>query len=366
MPEEVATVPKIKTAFPGLHAANGVKPEDMEIVAPGQAAATEAAKPPATPTDPPPAEAKPKFNLDDLSEEERDDMVKKLTGKSLSELNPPKEKTKEEIALEAEKVKADALAWALGGGKIKKDVYDRVAADRNKSDRELALKAFTGSLMAEDKDMTEEEAEEIFKDTYHETQETDSRLYGIGQKEIKKLADSYRKETFSAVDNIEAEYMDVVNFDSQYKGYKAHIKTVAGELPKEFSFEVNHKDVDGNVSPLSYKIPLDDKVIAKLTAEFGSESQFSIRNVTSNGKIDIKAIAKEMNDRAKSLMFDTIIPQLLENHGNEVEKRMIAIMGNKRNPGQTLNNGQQNTSDPNAPKVNSYPSLRLAAEKQKY
>ena len=361
MAEIAANEPTIiKTAFPGLQEAAGVKPENMEVVKAGEQSATPATETPAAPTE------KAKIDVDSLSDEDLDALMKKRFGKSLSEINPPKEKSPEEIAKEKEQRKNEALAWALTNDKLKKEDYDRVASERGKTDRELALKTFASSLMAEDKDITFEEAEEIFKDTYHELQDEDSKLYAIGQKEIKKLAESYRKETFAPVDSIEQEYDNVIQSQNQYKAYKGQIKTLTSELPKELSFEVSHKDVDGKESPITYKIPMDDKVLAKLTAEFGSENSFVIRNVSSNGKIDEKALSKDINDRMKALMYDNVIPALLKQHGEEVEKRMIVIMGNKRVGGPQLNNGHQVIGDDGKPKANNYPALNEAVSKQKY
>jgi len=376
----------IKTSFPNLQKHSGLKESEMEVTPTGEqnpqvvpAAATTATLEKNGQAEPAPnAQAsvatdgedksradKPKFNSDELSDEEKDELLAKLTGgkiKSRAELEPKVEKTAEEIAKEKEDKKKEALAWGIDSGKIKMDEYDKAVLAKSKSDREIALQLFTAEEMAEDKDLKPEEAEQMLMDAYHEGDE-ESKLFKVGQKEIKKLADAYRKETAAAVDGIDQEYEQHTQIISQFKAYKGQVKKVAAELPKEvtfnFDYEPLNKELDGAKSTLKFSVPVDEKAINKIISDYSSENNFALRNTLSNGKIDEKKISEEMSYHLKAMMFDKAIPELLKQNAEQVEKLLLVQLGNKRNPTQSLNNGQQPVA--RAPqKQNTYANLNAA------
>ena len=117
------------------------------------AAQDPAPKDPATPADPAPKEtaapatpatpAAPTFNIDDLTDDQINELIAKKTKgkvKTLAELNEeqPPVKTKAELEKEEEEERAQALAWSISQGKIKKEDYDKAITDQSKSKRDIA------------------------------------------------------------------------------------------------------------------------------------------------------------------------------------------------------------------------------------
>jgi hypothetical protein len=304
-----------------------------------------------------------KFNLKDLEampEEERNELLSTLTGgkfKSLEELTPAKVKTQAELDEEASNLRRDSLAWALENGRIKQDEYESAVILKSKSPRELALAAFGESVRAENKDITDPEIEELFKDTYHEGQKEDSLLYKQGQRAIKELAEAVRKNKIGVLDEIEPEYKQVVEAQQQFKGFKKQVKGVVDQLPKSFEFSFDHPNVDGATSnTFKMNVPVDQKVIDKVIAEMTSERSFSIRNLEANGKFDEKKLGEEFQYHLKARMFDDVLKAALTQNAKDVEKHLLVQLGNKRNEGASLNNGQQNTGGQNAT-TNNYEGL---------
>lgn len=333
----VAATPATPTAAPVV---------DKNTPAPQAAAPTEA--PVKTPID-----------ISEMSADEIDAMLEKITAgkvKSLAEINKPEPKSAEEIKKEAEQRESEAIGWAIDNKKLTKTQYEEAVIGKSKTDRDLALVQFTKEVCAEDKDITAEEAEEMFRDAYHES-DPESKLYKVGQKEIKKFADAYRKENFGILDNIQDEYGQFAQLQDQFKGYKTNVKKLVGELPKELEFTLPYQYLDGDKSDITYKIPVDEKVIAKLLADASSEGAFVNENV--GGKIDEKQFSKKLMHNLKAAMYDIVIPKLLEEHTKEVEKRMEVVLGNKRMPGAQMNNGAQNTRKPEQ-KQNTYSALERA------
>ncbi len=373
---------KIQTRFPGLHTASGRRPDDLEVLEPVAGQQGDAnnsnensgennnnAGAPATAGandgNNQPGGEKPNTNngavdLDTLSEEERDKMIEKLTRgkvKSLSSLEEPApQKTKEQLEAEANQRRQEALSWAIDTGKVKREEYDAAIVVQSKSDRELALSAFTAGLQAEDPSTTPEEAAELFKDVYHEGQKEDSPLYKAGQREMKKLADSVRREKIGILDEIEPDYNTFTETQAQFKAFKKQVKTLADGVPKTIDFAIPYKAADGKEETLNYSAPVDAAVLNKIVNDITAENAFVMRNISSNGKINEKALAEELTYHVKARMFDVVVPQLLADHGKKVEERLVVELGNKRDGSQNLNNGQQQSPGGNQ-QTNSYPGL---------
>jgi hypothetical protein len=306
-----------------------------------------------------------KIDFSTLTEEERNEALAELTGgkiKTFAELNPIAPKTAEEIAEEKEQRKNEALAWALENKKVTKADYDKKNTELSKSDREIALSLFTASQQAEDKDLTAEECEEIFIDTYHESEDASDRLQKIGQKEIAKLAASYRKE--NGLPDFESEYEGVLQTQGQYKAYKGIVKEAASELPKELSFSLDYEAEKGKgTEKLTYTFPVDQKMIDKIITEYSSGKEFSVRNIESNGKIDKKAILNEMHSQIKARLFDTIIPEMLAKNAEDVGKAVMAKVKNIPVQKRELNDGRQNINT-GTPKIHERNGLHAAIERQ--
>jgi len=308
------------------------------------------------PPTPPPAE---KPNVDDISDEDFDALVQKRLGKSVKDLTPVAEKTKEQLEAEAEKRRSDALAWAIETGKAKKSDYDNAIIGRQKSDKQIALQIFTDSLVAEDSAITPEEAEEIFNDTYHQG-DPESRLFKLGEKEIKKIADAYRKENFGFLDTIESEYDAFSKTHSEYKAYKGQIKELAATLPTEITHEFEYDGPNGK-QKFSYAFPVDEKVTAKILADYSSENEFSVRSTIGNGKMDKAAIAKEMLYHLKARTFDSVLADVAKKGWEDGKQFTEARLKNAMPKAQAeLSNGRPNTNF-NSAKPLPRPGLAQAA-----
>lgn len=304
-----------------------------------------------------------KIDFDKLSAEDKNELLDKISGgkyKSVEDLTPPAQKTSQQLAEEKEKKNANAVAWALENGKIKKSDYDRLTTEKTKNDQDLTFALFSASVKEDDKDLSDEDVLEMFKDHYHlESEETNPRLFKAGQKAIQKEANQYRKENFSAIDDLPGEYDNFLSVQDQYGNYKSVVKKVSAELPKEFKFELPFKNVDGKEETLSYTIPVDDKDIAKLAADFANQKQFHLENLTANGKFEDKEYVKKMTFALKSIAFDKIIPILLAKNAEDVETRTIAMLGNKRVESPSFNNGRQ-VNQKAAVENKGYPRLERA------
>lgn len=306
---------------------------------------------PETPIETPVASKKIDFSA--MSDEEKDEALAELTGgkiKKRADLTPEVPKTPEQLVAEKEQRKNDALAWALENKVITKSDYDKKNKDLSKTDREIALSIFTSNLQADDKDLSADECEEIFNETYHQSEDASERLQKLGQKEIANLANAFRKE--NSLPDFETKYEETVQTQNQYKAYKGQVKEVAAELPKELKFDMQF-EIDGKPETFNYSIPVDEKTIGKIISDYSTGEEFSVRNIKSDGKIDRKGLLTEMQDVIKARMFDTVVSDLLKNNAKDVAKAVLAKVKNIPTQSITLANGKQEL-----PATNGKPHVR--------
>lgn len=376
----MAAAEKIKTSFPGLHIAGGATIDQLDVVPNPNSADSQVAPAIVTtsPSDGKPASSddqkehvapatQPLVENDEISDEAFNRMLLKRSGgkyKTLEELAPAKQDTPEEIEAAKNKRKSEAHIWAIESGKTTKENYDRAIKDSTRTDRDIALSLFTANLKEEDKNITSEEATEIFADTFHETAEENSRLRKSGQAQIEKIAAQYRKDNFAFLDEIEPEYNQVVETQNQYQGYKARVKEMSEKIPKTMPIEVAYTDVDGNAVTLTHEFAVEESVIKKVVEEVRSQNSFAIKNVTTNGKITDKEVEADILNRIKAATYDSAIKSMYEAGLKKGEERAVVIMGNKRNQQQTLNDGQQQVNRP-AASLNEYPGLKKAMNEKR-
>ncbi len=371
---------KIKTSTPGIHLANGKTMDDLEII-PNPAnegkqlpkpTLQAGAQPAVTDVQPnaseqQPKDAQPAAATDpEISDDEFNKILAKKSGgkyKSLEELNPPAQPTAEEVEAQKNQRKTAAHLWAIESGKTTKEKYDQAIKESGRTDRDIALSVFTKSLKEDDKNITTEEAEEIFNDTFHQDKEEDSRLRKNGDNQIKKMADAYRKENISFLDEIEPEYDQVVATQNQYQAYKGRIKELGEKIPKVMSIEMPYENVDGTKVTLTQTFDVDDTVIKKVLDEVRGQNFFTVKNVTTNGKITDKELDAEITSRIKAATYDAAIKSMYAAGLKKGEELAVVIMGNKRNQQQTLNDGVQAIAQP-AGKPNEYTGLKKAMAEQ--
>lgn len=285
-------------------------------------------------TEPVKPEASAKPNLEELTDEEVTALLEKRTGRkfaSLDELRePPKAPTKEELEALEVKERTEALEWALGTDKIKKDFYDKSITDKSKSKREIALHLFTQELQGENKDLTAEECEELFSDFYAEGEDEKSWKHIKGAKEMNALADNYLSQ-YASVDKLPEEYRAYKTTAEKQKTYNKQIKSLVKEIPAELSFKVPYETIDGGTAELEYKVPVDESVISKLTAEFTTPQIFS-----SLSEEKPERILTELNFLTRSRMMDKAIPVIMAEHAKRVEMDVMAKLKNARNPQQNI------------------------------
>lgn len=288
-PEVVAPV----VAAPGEHTQPATPPEENKT--PAEAAAPQA---PSTPAVTPPAEP---------TDDEILAIFNKRNGtefKSLDEIVPKKAKSKEEAAAEEEKFRADALEWALGTGKLGRDKYEKSIIDKSRTPREIALAAFTANLREEDKDITNEEAEEIFKDTYHEDKEVDNpRLYRLGQKRMADEAAQYLKANYGDVDGLEDSFREYIDGSEKFKSFNKQVKTFFGAVPTDNSLEVEYTHANGKTEKLKIDYKVSEEDVKAIQKQFANEEMFFALGAD-KGEVSEKTMNDAFKFHLKARVFD--------------------------------------------------------------
>lgn len=288
------------------------------------------------------------FNPDEISDEQFLALYEKKLGKkanSLDDLKPaPKQPTKEELEEAETRLRTEALEWAFGTEKLTREKYDKAIAERARNKREIALTLFSEEMKAGDKNLTDDECEELFADYYSETEPEDSWKRKKGQAAIEKVAENYLAQ-YAEVDKITDEYKSFKEQTSKRTSYNAAVKDAAKNLPKELTFELPYKSVDGSEVKIDLKVPVDEKLLAGITKALtqpGMEGFFG-----DNPKPE--HIANAIQSDLQNKMLPEILAKLLTTAGEKIETDILAKLKNARGSQGPLGSGQQRENDKTPP-----------------
>lgn len=228
----------------------------------------------------PPVEAavKPVINFDELTEEEQDDFISKLTKgkvksvKSITE--EPAIETAEQKAEKARKKTQDALEWALGTNEVKREDYDRAIVVKGKTNREIALDLFTNELKEDNPKITGDEAEELFKDYYMEEAEDTNTSRQLRQKEMNRVADRYRTDVTSSIDGIEGKYDTYQAGAQRYTAYGKQVDAIFDSIPKDRTIKFSYEGPDGNPMEVELPYSLDEADIKSVKRNIRSNEAY--------------------------------------------------------------------------------------------
>ena len=202
----------------------------------------------------------PKKELAGLSKEEKEaiareyfgvtdlaDMVKKSEIKT--------ELTEEQIEAAKDKRENDKVAYALSNGKFTKKQYEKYIADTS-NPQALVLAQYTAEQLAIDPELTAEEIESEFNSRFGLDNETDSRQYKRGMKELGLLSEIILKQN----------YKSIIDIDQEFTAHESEQLT-AQQL----------KDKIITQAPV-YKQDVDDiyEGLKNITIDFGADKSYSV------------------------------------------------------------------------------------------
>jgi hypothetical protein len=298
----------MRPAVPGA-----VPDKDNNNAAPASEPAVPAAeiKPAQVPAAEPAKPTPQSVNVDEMSDEDKDALVAKLTKgkfKKISDLTPPVQKTKEELAAEEEKEKTDSLGWAITSGKVTAKAYEEAMAEKSKSNREIALAIFANELKEINDKFTPEEIEEQFKDYYLEDGDETTTGRQLRLKEMNRLAENYKKEKSGFLDTILPDYKSSKSLeankeligqriDEAFEAFVPKITTASkyvGASGEEVSFDVEFAPDEQEIKAVRKEVR---KSMTNMLSTLGVEAK----------DIDPTLINNEINNVLKSRQFDKAI-----------------------------------------------------------
>lgn len=268
----------------------------------------------------------------------------KTSFKTIEEMDKANEKKPEpEVLTEdqkkerEEKRKAEALAWKIEQDPKFKETYEKSISDKEKSNRDIALKVFSAKELAKDKTLTANDIEEMFKDEYAEDADPDSPRALRALDRMASVAENYRKENYSSVDKYETEYRDYKMFETKAKDYGKQTKEVVESLPKELTFEFDFMDADGKPDKMQIPFAISDDDMKALRKELQHEDTFfavkaNLESV-SNEKLSELAIDKFWV-KNRSNIIKAVGQKAIEWAEKEVTARYKKVPNTSRQSGQ--------------------------------
>lgn len=303
-----------------------------------------------------------KLNLDDINDDELIALANKRFGTSFAsadDLKPKAKPSKEELEAAEEKLKTESFEWAIGTGRIKLDEYNKYVAEKDKNPREIALAVFGNELRQEGPKITDAEVEEIFKDTYHEDADTDTRLYTQGQKQIQKLANIYLKEISSKVEGYEDDFKGFQSVQSRFKDFGGQVKERFETLSKENEISVSYKGAEDKEETIKIPFSFDDADLAAVRKQFQAEEMFYAYGAD-KGAVDAKKLDAGIRHHLSARVFDKVLKQVAIKSAETAGLNMLAYLSGKKIPqvAATIPGTGQNT----LPAPKDPPKYKLLAE----
>lgn len=243
-------------------------------------------------TDPPADPAKIEAEQKVISDEQ---MLKEFNTrmgtdyKSLDELKPAAKKlTKEEREAEEEKLQNDAVAYAVKEGIVKRKDLDDYAVESALTPREIALKLFTEKAKSLNKDLTDEQAEDKFKEYFMEFDEDDSINKMIRSEDMKGIASAYLNNKYGKVINLVDGYRQVQAAEQSHASYTAQVEKVSTGIPKEMSFELELPGFDGKQAKFKYGYTISDDILNGVKADLLSPASYKAFGQSELGEEGLK------------------------------------------------------------------------------
>lgn len=265
----------------------------------------------------------------------------------------PKPKTKEEIAEEEEAERREALQWALENKKFKQEDYDKHVIDKSKSPRQIALEVFSNDYKEINPNADASEIEDAFKEEFGEEESENSFRRKIGQKRIAELANGFLKNYETIEKNVD-NYREYKTLSEKAKTFKAQVKSVLDELPKEMSFSIPVESLDAKGAPVvqnyDYKLALTPEMTEKLRKVYLEKNTAFETFGAAHREVKNEQIANAAMFDLKSELFDTVVAQIAKEHGQRVKMETLASVRGipNRQPAQNMPAGVP------APKANEF------------
>lgn len=239
-------------------------------------------------------------NFDDMSEEDIIKVLNKRTGKTFSSLTDltkePESKilTAEEQEQENEKRQADALKFGLDNKLFAKKDYDQFQVFKTIPKVDVVMEAFVKEEMAADKELSKEDAEERFKELYHQFDDETSFKYKKGLQQIEQQYEQIKNARFKNIVNVEDVYKGVEKNMANAKVYHQKLTETFNSIDKNLSFEIDGEKIN---APL-----FTDEQVEKVKKNYLTpEMMASV--LAEDGSIDMESLATEIR---KDFIYDNL------------------------------------------------------------
>lgn len=259
----------------------------------------------------------------ELSEKEQLRIINQALGtqyKTLAEARPEKKLTKEQIEAAADEKKRNAMAWALQEGKIDNQKIEKAVSARQKADRELALSVYVDELREENPKISEEEAEEHFKNHYHEDLDINDPVRKSAMKRMSRIAESVRTEATKDYDSLESQYDEHVTSTANYASFTDRVKKVVKEKTSSVApISYTHKLEDGSEETFDFPIEITDKDMRSIREDLSSTGVYKL--LSEGGKeVDETVLAQEVEAAISARVLKAALPTILAELADKVQK----------------------------------------------
>lgn len=264
-------------------------------------------------------------SFNDLPDDEFEKELSRRLGRKakLEDLKTPAPRpTKEELEEQAAKEERDALSWAFGTGKVKKEDYEKSIVEKSKTAREIALAKYTAELKEVDNKLTDSDCEEMFKDEYYEGDEESAPRRQRALKKMEREAKEYLAK-YKELDGVVDEYRSYSKDQSNQKSYSKAVKSTIDTLPKEIVIELPDFDENGNEIQTPVSVEIAKEIFDELRKNFNSQSMYEGLGFN-KAEVSEEVLKEHMQYHLDALAYKKAAQQLAVKYATYMDTKLKA------------------------------------------
>lgn len=236
---------------------------------------------------------------DELSDEAVLKFLKKRNPKinSLDDIKPAAEEeiSPEEKAKKQEKRTQDAVQFAFQNNIFSKKEYDSFITFQNTPKLDVVKENFIAGLKAADADLSDTDAEERFKEVFHQYEDEDSWKYKFGMSEIDRQYDQILNTKFNKIVGVEDVFDQVNKNLTNAKAFRTKIDDIfTNKIEPTLEFEILGEKV---------KATLFDKALSDTVKGNYLTAEMMNSLLADDGSIDEAALILEIK---KDYVFNNL------------------------------------------------------------
>lgn len=264
--------------------------------------------------------SQPEGDESDIDDEKLLAALRKKTGrdfKSLDEFTADrKEPTEDEKKQAAETERSEAIEFGKVNKLFSQADYDKFITFSAKDPSDAVQERFVARAIEADKNLTPEEAQDLFNEVFHIMEPEDSYKFQEGQRMIQKEYEDEKNKEFANIAGVTGLYKDYKENTAKAQAYSSEVSKLftPEKLPTKFEFPI-----DGEI--ISFPVDLKNKQVIDILDNIKKDylTVDMMRSSTDRtGKLNEQGLAAQINLDLQQALVKEIVTEVAKSYSAAV------------------------------------------------